>query len=262
MALLLGGVPNLRAQSPPQSAHDLVKDVVFNELQERLTVSLWQYRAEKRVGSQTSVEQEIETVSGRVYRVLARQGRPLDQADQEKETERLNSLLRNSAEQARIDEEFQADEQRLQRLIAVMPEAFVYAYDGTADGNLRLSFRPNPAYNPATYEARIFHALTGGIWIQPQQKRLLKIDARIFAEVDFGFGLLGRIDKGGTFQIERQQVDRSRWKTSLVDVHVSGRMVLFKTISKDQHVVRSDFRPVPSNLTVQEAIAMLNAMSP
>jgi hypothetical protein len=87
----------------------------------------------------------------------------------------------------------------------------------------------------------------------------VKLDAHIFAEVDFGFGLLGRIDKGGTFQIGREQVGRTRWKTVLVDVHISGRMVLFKTISKDQHVVRSDFRPVPSNLGVPGAVAMLEA---
>ncbi len=40
-----------------------------------------------------------------------------------------------------------------------MPEAFLYTYDGIVDGNLRLTFKPNPAYNPATYETRVYHAL-------------------------------------------------------------------------------------------------------
>src|SRR6202451_103911 len=83
--LLMCAVPALWAQSPTQSAHDLVKDVVYNELQERHQVSLWQYRVEKRVASQTTIQQEVETRSGLVYRVLARQGRPLDQAGQKKE---------------------------------------------------------------------------------------------------------------------------------------------------------------------------------
>ena len=75
-ALLLCAVPTLRAQSPVQSPHDLVKDVVYNELQERRQVSLWQYREEKRVGSQTTIQQEVETRSGIVYRVWhARAGR-------------------------------------------------------------------------------------------------------------------------------------------------------------------------------------------
>jgi hypothetical protein len=260
-ALLLCAVHTLGAQSPAQSAHDLVKDVVYNELQERRTVSLWQYREEKRVGSQTTTQQEVETRSGIVYRVLARQGRPLGPAAQKKETERLNSLARNTGEQARMKQDAQAEEQRLERLIAAMPEAFSYTYDGMAEGNLRLSFRPNPAYNPQTYEARVYHGLAGEIWIQPQRKRLVKIDAHIMTEIDFGYGLLGRVEKGGTFQIERKQVAANRWKTSVLDVHISGRVVLFKAISKDQREVRSDFRPVPSDLTVPGAITLLNAMT-
>src|SRR3984957_10248547 len=98
-ALLMYAVPALWAQNPTESPHDLVKDVVYNELQERRQVSLWQYRVDKRVGNQTTLEQEVETVSGPVYRVLTRQGKPLDPAAQKKETDRLNNLLRNPAEQ-------------------------------------------------------------------------------------------------------------------------------------------------------------------
>ena len=123
-ALLLCAVPTLRAQTPAESAHDLVKDVVYNELQERRQISLWQYHVEKRVVSQTTVAREVETVSGPVDRVFARQGTPLDQAAQKRETERLNNLVRNPSEQARMKQEHQAEEQRLERLIAAMPEAF------------------------------------------------------------------------------------------------------------------------------------------
>jgi len=257
-ALLLCAVSTLRAQSPTESAHDLVKDVVYNELQERRHVSLWQYQVDKRVGSQTTIEREVETISGPVYRVLARQGKPLDPAAQKKETERLDNLLRNSAEQARMKQDHEAEEQRLQRLIGAMPEAFIYTYDGTADGNLRLSFQPNPAYNPSTYETRVYHALSGEVWIQPQQKRLAKIDAHIVNEIDFGYGLLGRIEKGGSFQIARQQVAENRWKTSMLYVHISGRIVFFKSINRDQDVKRSAFKPLPSNTSVQDAVTILS----
>jgi hypothetical protein len=257
-ALLLSALSSLQAQSA-QSPHDLVKDVVYNELQERRQISLWQYRVEKRVASQTTIEQEVETRSGPVYRVLARQGKPLDPAGQKRETERLNNLLRNPSEQARMKQDHDAEEQRLQRLVAAMPDAFVYSYDGMDGGNLRLSFRPNPAYNPQTYEARVYHALSGQILIEPQWKRLVKIDAHIVNQIDFGFGLLGRIEKGGSFQIEREQVSNSRWKTILLDVHLSGRIVFLKSINKDQHELRSNFQPVPSDLEVQGGVAILRA---
>ncbi len=259
-ALLLCAGPSLRGQSPAESAHDLVKDVVYNELQERREASLWQYRVDKRVLTQTTIEQQVETGAGPVHRVFARQGQPLDAAAQKKESDRLNSLLRNPADQARMKQDYDAEEKRLQRLIGAMPDAFTYSYDGMVEGNLRLSFRPNPAYTPQTYEARVYHALAGEIWIQPQLKRLVKVDGRVANEIDFGYGLFGRIEKGGTFQIRRQQVGENRWKTSVIDVHVSGRIVFFKAISKDQREVRSAFQPVPSNLSVLDAVALLHAM--
>jgi hypothetical protein len=257
--LLLCTASTLRAQNPTQSPHDLVKDVVYNELQERRHVSLWQYRVDKRAGNQNTIEQEVETVAGPVYRVLARQGKPLDPTAQKRETDRLNNLLRNPAEQTRMKQDHDAEEQRLERLMGAMPDAFLYTYDGTADGNLRLTFQPNPAYNPPTYETRVYHALSGEIWIQPQQKRLVKIDAHILNEIDFGYGLLGRIEKGGHFQIGRQPVVENRWKTTMLNVHISGRVVFFKSINRDQDVTRSAFKPVPPDTGVQQAITLLKA---
>src|SRR5271168_486472 len=140
-ALLWCALPALWAQSPAETAHDLVKDVVYNELQERRQVSLWQFRVEKRVAAQNTVEQAVETRSGLVYRVIARQGRPLDQAAQKKETDRLHNLARNTSEQARMTQDYEGEEQRIERLMTAMPDAFLYTYDGTAEGNLRLSFR-------------------------------------------------------------------------------------------------------------------------
>lgn len=257
--LLLCAASTLRAQTPTESAHDLVKDVVYNELQERRQVSLWQYRVDKRVGNQTSIEQEVETVAGPVSRVQTRQGKPLDAAAQKKETDRLNNLLRNPSEQARMKQEHQAEEQRLERLMGAMPDAFLYTYDGTDDdGNLRLSFEPNPAYNPPTYETRVYHALSGQIWVQPRQKRLVKIDAHILNEIDFGYGLLGRIEKGGRFQIVRGPIAENRWKTTTLNVHISGRVVFFKSINRDQDVKRSAFRPMPSSTSVKDAVDLLN----
>jgi hypothetical protein len=259
-ALLLCAVSPVYAQGPAVSAHDLVKDVVYNELQERREVSLFQYRIDKRVGSQTLVEQEIETRSGPVFRVLERQGKPLDAAGRKKETDRLNNLVRNTSEQARMKQDHLAEEARIERLIAAMPDAFLYAYDGEQDGNLRLSFKPNPAYSPPTYEARVFHALAGVIFVQPRLKRLVGIDGHIESEIDFGYGLLGKIEKGGTFLIGRAPTGDVRWKTTMVNVHVSGRIIFFKDISKDQDEKRSEFKPVAEEMSVQDAVSLLNAL--
>jgi len=51
--------------------------------------------------------------------------------------------------------------------------------------------------------------------------------------VTFGFGLLGRIDSG-TLEFERIEVGPQQWKTAFINIHFSGRAVIFKTVNKDQ----------------------------
>jgi hypothetical protein len=255
--VVLGSGAGLMAQIQVQSTHDLVKDVVYNELQDRQSEDFWAYRIQKRVGRQSVEEQQIETKFGPVYTVLMREGKPLSPAQQHEENSRLAELLRDPSKQARVKAEHDGDEQNLERLMKSMPDAFNFTYDGVEEGKLRLRFEPNPSFTPSTYVGRVYHALAGEVWIDPQHKRLVRLQGHIIDQVDFGFGLLGRVDKGGTFEIHRQQVSQEHWKTNLADVHISGRMVLFKSIAKDEHEVRSNFQPVSNDLNLKQAIDLL-----
>ena len=135
----------------------------------------------------------------------------------------------------------------------LMPEAFLYDYDGVEGNLVRVKFRPNPNYNPPTYEARVVHSLAGTILIDSQQQRLAKLSGQLINPVEFGYGLLGHIDNGGTVEIGRVEVGPLQWKTALIDIQLSGRLVLFKTISKQEYEIRSDFRAVPDDLSLSQA---------
>jgi hypothetical protein len=75
--------------------------------------------------------------------------------------------------------------------------------------------------------------------------------------VEFGFGFFGHIDNGGTIEIGRSEVGPSQWKTALINIQLSGRLVFFKTINKQQYETRSDFRPVFGDLSLLEASQLL-----
>lgn len=248
------------AQTPAQSAHDFMKDVVYNELQDRAKLSLWEYRVEKRLGQQTLLEYQVETVDGPVHRVLANLDAPLTEVQRKEEQARVAELERDPSLQARIKQQHDDDEQRLERLMKLMPNAFLFDYDGVDDGLMRLKFRPDPSYTPPTYESRVFHGLGGTVWVDSQRKRLVHLDGTIVERIDFGFGLLGHIEKGGTFELKRQAVDATHWKTSLVDLKISGRVIFFKTVDKNQREVRSDFKGVPVDTTMQQGNKLLSQL--
>lgn len=250
------------AQAQHQNPRDLVKDVVYNEQQDRIRESYWQYRVEKKM-AQGSVQicHQVETSGGPIYRLLAYGNMPLNDVQKKQEEERLEDFLNSPSKQAHVRQQHEEDEKRIGRLMALMPDAFLYEYDGT-EGNLeRLKFKPNPQYDSKTMETRVFHALSGTVWIDVQHKRLSRFTGVVIDRVDFGYGLLGHLEKGGTFEIRRVPVNATHWKTDYIDVHLTGRVIFFKSINKDHHEQRTHFQPVADNITLQQAKTLLDHIS-
>jgi hypothetical protein len=160
--------------------------------------------------------------------------------------------------QLAIKKQDDADERRLENFVRLLPSAFLFRYDGWDGAYLRLNFWPDAAFIPPTMESKALQSMAGTILVNPLQKRLARINGHLLENVNFGFGLLGRLAKGGTFEIERTQVSSSHWKTHIVDISVSGRMLL-KTISKQEHETRSDFEPVVSDLDLKQAEELLQS---
>jgi len=241
------------AQSSPPLAAALVNVVVANELADRAERLKWMYVINKQDGKQTLTEEQVETKDGPLHRLLAIDGRPLDPGQRQQDDARIDRLLHDPRAQLKVKRAHDDDEQKLETLMRLMGEAFLYDYDGLEGNLVKVKFRPNPNYNPSTYEARVVHSLAGTILINLQQQRLAKLSGRLINAVEFGYGLLGHIDNGGTVEIGRVEVGPFQWKTALIDIRLSGRLILFKTISKQEYEIRSDFRAVPDDLNLSQA---------
>lgn len=259
VALLLVFAP--KPDSPPTAA-ELIQAVVANELADRTQGRKWMYLIETRDGKQTTTKEQVDTNEGPLYRLLSIDGRPLDAGQRQQEDTRLDRLLRDPSRQLKSKQAHDEDEQKLETVMRMMPAAFLYEYDGVDGSLVRIKFRPNPNYSPATYEARVMHSLAGTILIDPKQKRLAKVRGQLIKRVEFGFGIFGSIDNGGTIEFERIEVGPSQWKTARVHIQLSGRIVFFKTISKQQDETRSDFRAVPVDLNLREANQLLSSGMP
>lgn len=244
-------------QSSVVPAGELINNVVANELRDRVQQRKWMYVVEKREGNHSVTEAQVETRNGPLYRVLALDGIPLTPDQRQQDNARVERLLHDTSQQSKLKQQYDDDEQKLETLMRMMPKAFLYDYDGVDGTFVRLKFRPDPSYTPPNYETRVVHSLAGTVLIDPQQQRLAKLSGQIINRVQFGYGLFGHIDNGGTFEIGRVEVGPSQWKTALLNVQMSGRLMLFKTISKQQYEVRSNFRAVPGDLSLSEANELL-----
>ncbi|MGC8549875.1 MAG: hypothetical protein ACP5M4_09265 [Acidobacteriaceae bacterium] len=238
----------------PESAQRLMKDVIYNELHDRERDSFWEYRSHLVTRRKNVLREQIETPEGPVYRVLARGGKPLAGAQMTEESARLEGLLHSPEKLAKVEQAHEADEARLGKVMVLLPKAYVYHFVGARTGDrVVLEFAPNPKFVSSGYMDRILSGLTGQIVVNQRLKRMISMDGRIAQRINFGFGLLGYVEPGGTFRIHRTQVSAAHWKTDLVAVDVHGRILLFSDVSKQEKETRWGFTPVPHDITLAQA---------
>jgi len=251
----------------PEDPIKLVREVVYNEQHDHDAHGYWRYWIERHSTKETRIDLQVETPDGPITRAATSNGRPLSAEAMEAEDRRLEHLLSSPSEHAQHRKEYAEDERRIARILVLLPDAFIYEpAQEQRLGNVacyHLRFRPNPAYPAHSIESRIFHAMAGDLWIGTQDKRLVRLDGQLQENVDFGYGILGRLYKNGWFRLERTSVisgnDAGDWKTQRLEVHMQGRAIFFKTIARETSEVRGGFTSVPAGLSLAQAAVLLRS---
>ena len=216
----------------------------------------------------TRTQEIFETRDGAVARLIAVNDNPLNPADEQVEEARLNELLIDPARQHHRKQSEDADAARALKVLRMLPTAFVYQYAGSgqyagqgqgpAETVERFIFRPNPGFSPPDLETQALTAMAGEIWIDPVHERVVRLEGHLEQDVDFGWGILGRLNKGGWITIEQADVGGGQWRAVRFKMAMSGR-VFFKNRVFDTTEEQTQFAPLPSGLTYQQAIQKLMA---
>jgi hypothetical protein len=260
--LALAAAPGWAGAQPPEPAGQLIRETIYNELQDHNSHGFWRYWIQQRVQNDTRLAVQVETADGPVSRLVQTNGRPIDDQTREEERARFEHLVNSPQEQASHRKDYLDDENHLAFIMSLLPEAYTFEDVGMEGGCHHLRFHPSPQYAPHTVEARVVHSMSGDVWIDARTKRLSRLEGRLDDNVDFGFGLLGRLDKGGWFRMQRVQVSPTEWKTQRLELHLSGRAILFKTIARETNETRGGFAAVPAGLNLTQGMRILEQTDP
>lgn len=242
----------------PSDPNQFVREMVQHELDaEDRDHSHWRYRLHKEDDAGASDRDVIETKEGSLARTLLLNGQPLNSDQRVKDDERMKKLVDDPEERARRDKRNKQDEQKYKELLKAIPDAFIFKYDGTEGDLTRLTFTPNPRYNPPSRELTVYHAMAGSLWIDRSALRLAMIEGRLIDDVRFGWGLLGHLDKGGTFKVVQKNVGDNHWDAVSLDLNMQGRAIIFKTLNIKQKQRLTDYRRMPDSLTIAGAYDIL-----
>jgi hypothetical protein len=254
--LLKGFCEKSAAENIP--AQELVKQVVYNELQANQNDHThWMYRDSDTVPAKSTVKLVVETLDGTASKLILLNGHPLTAQEQAQDETRMESILTDPSVVAKQRKNSAHDDQQSVSLMKMLPNAFLWTYAGESDGKITLEFKPNPAFQPPTYASRIFAAMAGQAVVDAAQKRVIVLSGKMIQTVEFGWGLFGRMNKGGTFRIVRSQVAPGIWEIMETHVHIQGHMLIFKSINEQEDDITSDYKKIPPSMTLSEAIEKL-----
>jgi hypothetical protein len=242
-----------------QNLKQLVSAVTRNEIEMQLTdTSLWCFREQKEEDGKPNKTMEVcQTKDGDVEHLIAVDGHELNSDEFRAEDQRVQKLI-SHPEQLRAKQKKQReDAEQVRTMLKIFPDAFRFQR-GSGDGHLvKVIFRPNPAFHAPSRAGMVFHHMQGVAVIDPQRKRFTEIQGVLTSEVKFAGGFLGHLDRGGTFMVTSGEVAPNHWDTTRMDVQMSGKVLLFKTIAVHDRETYTDYTPVPSNATLQEVADLL-----
>src|SRR5580704_4132383 len=205
----------------------------------------------------------IETDQGDVARLIAINNQPLTAEANQAELDRLNTLANHPEIQEHRHQREQKDTDRVNRLMRLLPDAFLYRDQGTTpcpssrETCHHLTFAPNPTFEPPDVEANIFRGLAGDLWIDQSQERLTRLDAHVIANVDFGWGILGKLDKGGTIQLEQSDIGNHDWELTTLKLDLKGKALMVKSLDIQLTEQATHFSQVPPGVDYRKAIELL-----
>ncbi|HUQ31847.1 MAG TPA: hypothetical protein VM095_07000 [Pyrinomonadaceae bacterium] len=103
-------------------------------------------------------------------------------------------------------------------------------------------FRPRPGYKPRTMAEDIVTKLAGVVWIDPVDKTVIRLEAKLAQSFKVGGGLVASIRPGSAFAFEQTRMSDGVWLPKLVQVNFAAKIFLFKGIEANETQEFSDYR--------------------
>ena len=240
-----------------QTAQQIMDAACTNDIRQQSSNTLWESTSERRSAGHVFVERTIETVDGDVDQLISVDRHAPDGAEKSKNDKVLQGLLKSAQAREAMHKTMLTENKDAATLMQALPKMFLLEDRGQTDGIETIAFKPDPSFQPQSLEQRAIHGLSGTFYVERKNMRLTGIDAVVADQVQFGYGLLGTLDKGGTYMQRRVEVGPGVWKTKNTKLNLNGRVALLKTINKQSEESKSGWRAVPSDTTVLQALSML-----
>lgn len=194
---------------------------------------------------------DVTLLEGSPYRrLIARDDKPLPPAEERKEQEKLRKSIEQrqketEAERARRVADWEKKRQEGRDFLREIPDAFnlrVVGDERVDDMDAWvIEATPRPSYRPKARMARILQKFKGKLWIDKRDSVWVKMEAEALDTVSYGL-ILARLQKGARLSVLQTHVNDEVWLPRTVEVTLSARVALVKTIRLAAEITFKDYR--------------------
>ena len=166
-----------------------------------------------------------------VMRVIAKDDKPLTAEESAKQEERLRRgviEMRRTPRKPKFEEETWMDE---------LPDALEFRHVGEEMRHGRpadmYTFEPRVGYRAKSLRAKAFANIKGKVWVDQAEGEMTKLDVEVVDAINVGFGLLGKLEKGTHFEMERKKWQSGVWFEEWQRVRYDLRMMMVKSLRQE-----------------------------
>ena len=103
-------------------------------------------------------------------------------------------------------------------------------------------FRPRPGFKPQTREESLVAKLIGVVWIDPVDKQVIRLEARLAEGFKMGGGLLVSLKPGAALVIEQTRMEQGVWLPRFAHINLSVKVLLFGGGDYNKTIEWSDYK--------------------
>jgi hypothetical protein len=192
----------------------------------------------------------LEIYGEQVRRLIAKDDRPLDGKDTQKEDEKVQKVIdkrKNESDSDRRKREEKQEKEREEdrKFVHEIADAYNFTLVGTEAVGGREAWvidgEPRPGFEPHMKDAKFLSKFRGRVWIDKGDLQLAKMDVEAIDTVSLGW-VIARVHKGTRFMLEQTRVNDEVWLPRKITFKIDARVALLKGFNIDGEDTFRDYK--------------------
>lgn len=178
----------------------------------------------------------------RIWRVVAKNGKPLSGDDQAKEGRRVEKMIRDIEAGRKVDLPYNQRRTKLSDLLRASRFRDPRRERFRDRDVIVADFEPNPDFKPENSGEDFAHNLAGSIWVDEKDLQIARVEFQLVNAFKVAGGAFFAMKPGSRFVSEQGRFFDEVWLPTYTEVTISARAMLFASFGVNQKITYADYR--------------------